>query len=67
MLDLVWSCTAVPGDHGEGQVLAVLALDRGNKSQRTPEDTLPGCKLGTSLSRPCFLLLCISALIGPGL
>lgn len=30
---LIWlRSTPVPGDHGEGQVLAVLALDRGDKS-----------------------------------
>lgn len=56
---LIWlRSTPVPGDHGEGQVLAVLALDRGDKSLRTPEDSLPVGKLGTSLSRPCHTLPC---------
>lgn len=56
-----------PGDHGEGRVLAVLALDRGDKSLSTPEDSLPVGKLGTSLSRPCHTLPCRSSLIGPAL
>lgn len=56
--------TPVSGDHGEGQVLAVLALDRGDKSLSTPEDSLPVGKLGTSLSRPCHTLPCRSSLIG---
>lgn len=65
---LIWLCsTPVPGDHGEGQVLAVLALDRGDKSLSTPEDSLPVGKLGTSLSRPCHTLPCRSSLIGPAL
>ncbi|KAJ8006097.1 hypothetical protein DPEC_G00124720 [Dallia pectoralis] len=50
---------------GEGQVLAVLVLDRGDKSHRTPEDTRPAGKLGTSLSRPRHTLPCRWALIGP--
>lgn len=56
--------TPVPGNHWEGQVLAVLALDRGDKSLSTPEDSLPVGKLGTSLSRPCHTLPCRSSLIG---
>lgn len=65
---LLWlRSTPVPGDHGEGQVLAVLALDRGDKSLGTPEDSLPVGKLGTSLSRPCHTLPCRSSLIGPAL
>lgn len=59
--------TPVSGDHGEGRVLAVLALDRGDKSLSTPEDSLPVGKLGTSLSRPCHTLPCRSSLIGPAL
>lgn len=51
-------------NHWEGQVLAVLALDRGDKSLSTPEDSLRVCKLGTSLSRPCHTLPCRSSLIG---
>ncbi|MEQ2305457.1 hypothetical protein AMECASPLE_038034 [Ameca splendens] len=47
-----------------GQVLAVLALDRGDKSLSTPEDSLPVGKLGTSLSRPCHTLPCRLSLIG---
>lgn len=63
---LIWlRSTPVPGDHGEGQVLAVLPLDRGDKSLSTPEDSLPVGKLGTSLSRPCHTLPCRSSLIGP--
>ncbi|KAG7490615.1 hypothetical protein JOB18_039096 [Solea senegalensis] len=62
---LIWRrSTPVPGDHWEGQVLAVLALDRGDKSLRTPEDSLPVGKLGTSLYRPCHTLPCRSPLIG---
>lgn len=65
---LIWlRSTPVPGDHREGQVLAVLALDRGDKSLSTPEDSLPVGKLGTSLSRPCHTLPCRSSLIGPAL
>lgn len=57
----IWLCsTPAFGDHGEGQVLAVLALDRGDKSPSTPEDSLPVSKLGTSLSRPCHILPCRS-------
>lgn len=64
----IWlGSTPVSGDHGEGQVLAVLALDRGDKSLSTPEDSLPVGKLGTSLSRPCHTLPCRSSLIGPAL
>lgn len=63
---LIWLCsTPVPGDHWEGQVLAVLALDRGDKSLSTPEDSFPVGKLGTSLYRPCHTLPCRSSLIGP--
>lgn len=48
----------------EGQVLAVLPLDRGNKSPYTLEDTFPDCTLGTSLHKLCHILLCIMLLIG---
>lgn len=62
---LIWLCSSpVLRDHGEGQVLAVLALDRGDKSLSTPEDSLLVGKLGTSLSRPCHTLPCRSSLIG---
>lgn len=56
--------TPVSGDHREGQVLAVLPLDRGDKSLSTPEDSLLVGKLGTSLSRLCHTLPCRSSLIG---
>lgn len=62
---LIWLCSSpVLRDHGEGQVLAVLTLDRGDKSLSTPEDSLLVGKLGTSLSRPCHTLPCRSSLIG---
>lgn len=70
LLSLSFFClcsTSVSRDYGEGQVLAVLALDRGDKSLSTPEDSLPVGKLGTSLSRPCHTLPCRSSLIGPTL
>lgn len=54
-------------DYGEGQVLPVLPLDRGNKSPCTLEDTFPGCMLGTSLHKLCHILLCILPLIGHSL
>lgn len=61
---LLCGSAPAPVYHWEGQVLAVLALDRGDKSLSTPEDSLPVGKLGTSLSRPCHTLPCRLSLIG---
>lgn len=63
-LHLLSGSVQLSRDHGEGRVLAVPALDRGDKSLSTPEDSLPVSKLGTSLSRPCHTLPCRSSLIG---